>query len=178
MKKLLSAFILAATLIMLLASCTSEAEKSYDALDSFITSRGTSEHGVYELTLGENEKGETVHERCAKRTASGIDLILTISEDDEVLYTFVLSLNKGTLGTYTWDYYSESGSTMGGTISAEKYTKDTYRLEYLRTNIRGEYAVESATKIAKSLCDELLSSLEKDLAEIEITAKSFGFKDF
>lgn len=178
MKRLISAVLLAATLIMLLASCESNAEKSYDALDSFITSHGVAEHGVYELALGEDAKGETVHKRTAKRTASGIDLILTVREDDDELYTFMISLNKGTLGTYTWDYYSESGSTMGGTISAEEYAKGTYSLEYLRTNIRGDYAVESAMKISKSLCDELLSALEKDLSEIEVSAKDFGFKDF
>ncbi len=178
MKKLLSVLIIISSIFMLLVSCDNM-EESYESLDSYIQSNGGTEDGLYKITLGEGEDDGVKYTRSATRISSTkIELTLTVTEEDTVLYTFNLTLNKGTLGTYPWDYKSHSDGTMGGIITAEKYLKGAYSLSYLYTTIEGNYAVDSATKLSKSLCDLLLESLEKDLASLSLTAEDFGFEDY
>lgn len=177
MKKIVSLLLVILTLFISLSSC-SNAEKSCEKLDEYITSNAEQIDGVCTLTLGESVSDGVKYVRSTKRTATEIELILTVSEGSQ-LRSFTLVLNKSSLDSYKWYYSSSvSGRTMSGTLIPKDYTEASSTLGYMSTNSSDEYEIASMASYAKGMCNYLLRAIEGDLAKIEITAYDLGFKSY
>ncbi len=178
MKKLTALLLIILVAVFSLTAC-SKAEKSYEKLDEYITATVLPANGVHTLTLGATvEPDGATYTRTAVREEGRITLVLTVTEDENTLYTFSLIMNKGALTAYRFEYSSASGDTMYGMIIADEYIKAAYNLSYLSTNIKDVASVGSASGLSKSLCNYLLEKMEQDLAPIKLTAVDFDFKDY
>ena len=178
MKRIISLILIAACLVLCLVGCANP-KKSYKKLEEHINERGTAAHGVYTLELGKNTEGDGAqYIRTATKNATTITLTLNMIEDGTELYTFSLILTKGSHKTVKWEYESAAGDKMAGVITPKEYLRGAYKLNYLTSNINDAIKIDSASGLAKSLCNYLLDKLESDLDTLELTAVDFGFKDF
>lgn len=92
----------------------------------------------------------------------GLDIAL-----DEVYYSYDWSI---------YDYSTEN--YMEGILYADKFTKDTTYLYYSETNIYYSSVIPSFNKFAAGLASILISCLDADLAEINVTAYDLDFLNF
>ena len=80
-------------------------------------------------------------------------------------------------GVYTWNYFDDSDYYMKGTLYASTWTTSS-QLGYYDHNIYYSSLVTSVRKLASSMINLLCMYIDKDFADIGVTAYDLGFYNY
>ena len=130
------------------------------------------EDNQYVAEIGYNYNNGTSFTRLLYYNIDSNDIQFVIYVD-AVEYWVSFTVDENLSGEYFWIYLDDFNYEMYGTLYANTYTDDTL-LGYTYNNV-GSSLRPSIRELASSLMSLLVTSIELDLAELDITVYDLGF---
>ena len=149
----------------------------FELVKNYVVENGTYDYedNEYCLLIGSDYSSDytSVYERYVYYNLNDNELEFLLFIDSDYLVSFHVDENIS--GQYFWSYIDYYDYYMSGTITASTYTDDTL-LGYSYNNISYSSIRTSVRKLASSMVDVILSSIDEDLyPTLGVTAADFGF---
>ncbi len=153
----------------------------YVKLKNYIMSNGTydSTDKVYKIDLGYTYSSD-YESKYVRRAYYYV-------EDEEITLDFIIyetggyfqywtyfTIDEDVDGSYFWSYFDENDYSMSGTLTASTYNTNSL-LGYSNNNISDSSLRSSVRELASVMISQLLTCLDNDLADIDVTAADLGF---
>ncbi len=151
----------------------------YQRMKNYIVENGTyNSNGYYRLLLGTNYSSDYTsrYDRYAYYYVDDdyitLDHIIDYGE-----YWVYFIIDNTVDGSYSWSYFDDNDYSMRGTITASTYTTNTL-LGYSYHNINYSSLRDTIKKLASSMVEGLLVSINSDFRECNVTADDLHFYYF
>ena len=149
----------------------------FDRMKNYIIENGSYNinDNYYKLTLGTSYSYDysNKYTRLAFYYVDDDEITIDLIIDDGDNWVY-FTIDEDIDGSYAWNYFDENDYKMSGTIYASTYDSDTL-LGYSYNNISSSSLRTSARKLASAMVSLSCSWLDKDFANIGVTAEDLYF---